>query len=150
MAKQVTTSTSKAAPAATPVASAPRGAVMAARWAVKGNGAPTMPATIFAMPPATVITCMVAANPKGGNSAPAFSAYGFGGKPSKGAVKGNAATVGATTTLAQYYVALHALLAQNAKAAAAHVAWDFNHGFIAISQAVPAPAPAAQPVQQAA
>lgn len=141
MVKQVTNT----APAtATTVVTPARGSVMAARWAVKGNGAPVMPAAIFALPPSTVITCMVAANPKGGNSSAAFSAYGFGGKPSKGAVKGSAATVGATTTLGLYYTALHALLAQGAKAAAAHVAWDFNHGFISVSQAVAAPAPQQQ------
>lgn len=126
MAKQATaTATAPALPAA------PRGTATRARWGAclaKVQGASVlMGPQVKAMPLTTVITCNVAQNPKRGQSLPAFAAYGFGGRNPQ------AATVGATTTLGAYYTALHKAMAQGATQAAAHVAWDVNHGYIALS-----------------
>ena len=109
-------------PVAAPVAKG-KGAVTAARWGacLKGKaGAVTMlPAHVKALPLETVITCNVAQNPKRGMSEKAFAAYGFAGQ-------------GAVTTLGAYYTALAKGNMGGATQAAAHVAWDVNHGFIAL------------------
>ena len=86
----------------------------------KGRGAVTMlPAHVKALPLETVITCNVAQNPKRGMSEKAFAAYGFAGQ-------------GAVTTLGAYCTALAKGNMGGATQAAAHVAWDVNHGFIAL------------------
>lgn len=142
MAKQVTTT-----PAAqgAPVAPA-KGQAMVARWGacLQGKGAPVMPAAIKQLPPTTVITCLAANNPKRGASAPAFAAYGFGGPAKQAASTGGPATQGATTTLGAFISALHKAMGQTASNAAAHVAWDLNHGFISIASPAIAPAPQQQ------
>lgn len=140
MAKQTKAAVAVAATPAQPA----RGGVMAARWGacLKGNtaAATTMPAAIKALPATTVITCLVANNPKRGASAPAFGKYAF-GQGAAASTTGGPATVGATTTLAAF-AAAHGSLS----VAAGHVAWDLNHGYIAVAMAnsLPAlPAPAA-------
>ena len=114
-----------ATPASAPATPA-RGSVTAARWGACGKGKAgftlTMPAMVKAMPLTTVITCCVAQNPKRGNSGPAFAAY-FAGGP----------TVGATTTLGAYITALTKAGHGGANAAAGHVAWDLNHGYITVT-----------------
>jgi hypothetical protein len=103
----------QAAPQAPAPAAAPKGAATAARWYGGFSKAVTVtPAIAKALPPATVITCNVAANPK-------RNAHNVFVYPFTGGIK-----PGATCTWAQFVEALAKTGGGGLNQAAAHLAWD--------------------------
>ena len=97
-----------------------------------------MPADIKVLPPDSIITSLVAGNPKSRNAATRYALYGFNMEK------------GATTTVKAYMTKVGKISRAgfSETVAIADIAWDINHGFIQVEE-VMAAAPNSEPEAEA-